>query len=293
MPYNNRYVKLIFLIVILTPGFFIPDSALAQRQPEWLHAHLNGTLKMKGHYYGAGFAEYKGNRPDYETLRLSKDRALDELCYQLSVSIKSQFEDHLTHKGDYETQQIASSLFISTRNVLSGIQEKKKWTDTRNRSHWVLLIIEKSKADQQVEEQKFINEVVDRLEHKQDEILEGMQKMASVMSTNMLAYSERLQQMESLLKTVETKIEASGDQVKSEYTTLRYQIERLEASKKAYEEKLAASERKQAQQLDTLIDQNRELKALLGKLSQKIQDDYFLSLADDDIRHKKAVTDRV
>jgi hypothetical protein len=282
-----------FLLVcfIMTFVCLIPGKSFAVYPPEWLQAHTSGSLKMPKEYYGAGFTEYKGEIPGYEELRLAKDRALDELCYQLSVSLQSKFEDRIIKKGDYEEQQIASSLFISTRKVLSGVQEKDKWTDNRKHRHWVLLVIDKDKADQQIEQQKFINEVVDRLEHKQDEVLEGIKQMASVLETNMQVYQDRMNQLEGLLKTIDTKVEASGAQTKEAYAYLRKDIKQLEKSRKAYEDTLAQSEKRQSRQIEALIAQNKELKALMSQLSEKIQDDYFLALANDDIQYKNADTD--
>jgi hypothetical protein len=286
---NCNSCLLLHLVVICL--FLTAGNATAAFQPEWLQAHLNGTLKMQKLYYGAGFAAYKGERPGYDTLRLAKDRALDELCYQLSVSIRSEFEEKLTHKKKYEDQQIASSLFISTRNVLSGIQEKEKWTDSGKRRHWVLLVIDKTKADQQVEQQKFINEVVDRLEHNQKEISAGIKKMASVLNNNMQVYKARMDQLESLLQNIDSKVAASGEQVKDEYAILRHDIMRLESSRKNYEEHLIESQRRQGEQLDALMAQNKMLLAQMGRLSQRIQGDYFLALADDDVRNKDTSTD--
>jgi hypothetical protein len=266
--------------------FLTPAKVDAAFQPEWVQSHINGTLKLQQQYYGAGFAEYKGETPQYEALRLAKDRALDELSYQLSVSITSKFEDRIEKKGKFEEEHIASSLFISTRKVLSGVQEKDKWTDTRSHRLWVLLVIDKAKADQQVEQQNFINEVVDRLEHKQDEVLAGIRQMASVLETNMQVYQDRMRQLEGLLKTIDTKIEASGDQTKEEYTSLRRDIIQLEISRKTFEEALVQSEKRQSDQIEELVAQNKELKAMMRHLSEKIQGDYFLALANDDIRYQ-------
>ena len=183
IPTAKRIVSFLIIFFIITTVFLISGETFAAFQPEWVQTHISSTLKMPKMYYGASFSDYKGEIPGYDTLRLAKDRALDELCYQLSVSIQSKFEDSIDKKGEYEEQHIASSLFISTRKVLSGVQEKDKWTDIRKHRHWVLLAIDKEKADHQVEQQKFINEVVDRLEHKQDEVLAGVKQMTSVLNT--------------------------------------------------------------------------------------------------------------
>jgi len=285
-PTAKRNVSFLLIYFIITSVFLIPGKTLAAFQPEWVQTYISGSLKMQDLYYGASFTEFKGEAPDYEALRLAKDRALDELCYQLSVSIQSKFEDSIVKKGEYEEQHIASSLFVSTRKVLSGIQEKDKWTDIRKHRHWVLLVIDKEKADQQIEQQKFINEVVDRLEHKQDEVLEGIKQMASVLNNSMQVYNDRMNQLEDLLHTIDTKVEASGAQTKEEYAYLRQDIMQLEKSRKAYEETLAQSEKRQSEQIEELITQNDELKVLMGQLSERIQCDYFLALANDDIRYK-------
>jgi len=271
---------------VLIFGFLMSDTALAAFPPDWLQAHLDGTLKMKNLYNGVSFAEYEGDLPGYDTMRLAKDRALDELSYQLSVSVRSTFEDSIVKKGDYEEQNIASSLFISTRKVLSGIGERDKWTDAGKRRYWVLLVIDKKEADRQMDQQKFINEVVDRLEHKQDEVIEGIKQMTMVLNNTMDIYNDRVDQLEGLLETIDDKIEASGTQTREGYGALRVEILRLQSSRKVYEDRLVASEQKHDQQMDALISQNEELKVLLGQLSQKIQGDYFLALADDDVRNK-------
>lgn len=256
-------------------------------QPEWLQKHLEGSLKIRDVYHGVSFAKYSQKSPDYDTQRLAKDRALDELCYQLSVSIQSEFEDQVVKKGQFEEQQIASSLFISTRKVLSGVEEKFRWLDKKRRQYWILLTIDRDRADQQVAQQTFINEVVDRLEHKQDEILNGMEQMAAVLDHNMQHYNERMDQFETLLNTIDSKIEASGSQVKDEYASLRKEILRLEKTRKSYEEILAESEKRQSQQIEALMAQNEELKVLMSGLTQKINKDYFLALTNDDLKYKQ------
>ena len=283
-----RSASCLLVCMLIFFVFLFPARTHAAFQPEWVRSHINGTLEEQKLYYGAGFAEYKGAAPAYDVLRLAKDRALDELSYQLSVSIKSKFENRIEKKGDFEEEHIASSLFISTRKVLSGVREKDKWTDTRRQRHWVLLVIDRAKADQQVEQQKFINEVVDRLEHKQDEVLTGIKQITSLLETNMQVYQDRMNQLEDLLQTIDTKIEASGDRTKEAYASLRQDVMHLETSRKAYEKVLAQSEERQSRQIEALIAQNKELKVLMRRLAEKIEADYFLALADDDIRFKHA-----
>jgi hypothetical protein len=262
------------------------QTAPAAFQPEWLQTYMNGTFRIPGLYHGVGFAEYEGDGPDHDTMRLAKDRALDELCYQLSVSIQSTFEDRVVKAGAYEDQQIASSLFVSTRKVLSGVEDKAKWTDSKKHRHWVLLVIDKDKADQQVEQQKFITEVAERLEHKQDEIQAGISRIATLLNNSMQIYNDRMQRLNDLLKTIDSKVESSGDQVKQEYAAIRSEIMRLQKARQAYENQMAESEQRQDAQLRALMEQNRELKDMIGRLTNSIQKDYFLALADNDTRYK-------
>ncbi len=280
-PVPCLFACLFFFFIILT----ISGSWAANR-PDWLRAHLEGTMKMQDVYHGISFASFEGKTPDYDTLRLAKDRALDELCYQLSVSIKSNVEDSMVKKGDYEEQHIVSSLFVSTRKVLSGIEERDRWTDTREHCHWVLLVVDKAEADRQLEKQTFINEVIDRLEHNQQEILEGIKQISSVLANAMQVYAARMNRLENLLTTIDTKVGTTGDHAREEYALIRQEIMRVDDDRKAYEEKIAHSQREHGEQIKELMLQNSELKNMLSRISDKIQKDYFLALADDDLEHK-------
>ncbi len=177
-----------------------------------LQHHIDGSLKLRGLYHGISFAEYDGSSPDYDAMRLAKDRALDELCYHLSVSIQSSFKDSIVKQGDFEEQAITSSLFVSTRKVLSGIQERDKWTNPKKQRHWVILVIDKDSADDQMKQQQFINEVVDRLEHKQDEILKGIKQIATMLNQNMKVYQDRMQHLSQLMENLDTKMGAAESQ---------------------------------------------------------------------------------
>ena len=252
-------------------------------QPDWIRAHQKGRLQLPGVYHGVGFAGFEGRKPGYEATRLAKDRALDELCYQLSVSIKSRFADSVIKSGNYEDQHITSSLFISTRQTLSGIKVQEKWTDSRQRRYWVLLIIDIQNADRQLEQQKFINEVAERLEHRQEEVQKGLDRITLLLNNNMQAYSERVNELGKLMKIIDTKVGEASVQTKKEYDLIREDIYRLESRRQAYEERVAQSQKKQSEQIAILIRQNRDLQKLLSHLSGEIQSDYFLSLADDDV----------
>ena len=253
--------------------------------PGWLQSHMDGTFKMPRAYHGISFALFKGKRPDYDAMRLAKDRALDELCYQLSVSLKSQFKEYLAQKGDYAEQHVASSLFVSTRKVLSGIEEKARWTDPKKHRHWVLLVIDRAKADRQVEQQNFINEVVNRLDHKQDEILKGIKRITSVLNQGMQVYTDRMNHLENLLETIDTKVGAAGAQTRKEYASLQLEINRLEESRKKHEDNLESTQKQQSKQIEELMHQNQKIQNLLTQIDERIQSDYFLALANDDLKH--------
>jgi len=282
---NNLKLQLLSLAAFSIFLFTSPLSA-APRQPQWLHSHLNGTLKLSGVYHGISFADYRGKKPDYDAIRLAKDRALDDLCYQLSVSVKSDFKNRILKKSGYEEEKISSSLFVSSRKVLSGVREKDGWTDARSRRHWVLLTIDRQKADEQLQQQKFINEVVDRLDRKQDEILEGTKKIAGLLDRHMSVYSAQMKHYEKLLQTIDQKVTGASDQTKMEYDQIRQTITSLEKRQKLHDEKMAGFSQQQSEQIAELGRQNKMLQNYLIQLSEKIQKDYFLALTNDDLKHK-------
>jgi len=282
MFYRLTIMLCIFLL-------FTPARAFAIK-PAWLQAHLDGNLKLPGVYHGASFAPYKGKSPDYAATKLAKDRALDELCYRLSVSIKSQFENRIVAKGNYEEQQIASSLFVSTRKVLSGVEQKQKWMDSRRHRYWVLVAIDKKKADRQLEEQKFVNQVVDRLENRQEEILKGIEKISSLLNQNMLIYADRMQHFEKLLVVIDKKVSSAGAETKNEYALIHDQINVLEQNRQEQAQRMESAQQTQSQQIAGLIHQNKMLQDLLVQISGKIQKDYFLALTDDDVKRQESTT---
>ena len=179
IPKNSgrTYRKALVLVLLL----IIPGVGHSSNSPQWLQAYQDGTLKLTNVYYGVGSSNFYGDSPDDDSRRRSKDRALDELCYQLSVSIKSEFKENMVQKGKYSDQEVASSLFVSTRKVFSGIREKHKWTDNQNNVYWVMVAIDRAEADRQVKQQDFVKEVVDRLENNQEEIATGLKKIANIL----------------------------------------------------------------------------------------------------------------
>ncbi len=264
-----RLSGLFFSVLII----LIPMTASAI-PPDWLQNHFQGNLTLSGAYHGVSFAEFEGKTPDYDAIRLAKDRALDDLCYKLAVSVKSQFEEKIAQTGDHSEENVSSSLFVGTRQTLSGVEEKDKWANSRKKRYWVLLVIDKAKADEQVGSQKFINEVVDRLTHKQDEILKGVEKISSVLSQTMKGYEDKIEQIGGLLTTIDSKIEAAGKQTKNEYSLILQEIKKLQDTKQ------------QSQQIQELINQNKMLQNMLVLVTGRIQKDYFLTLANDDLKNK-------
>ena len=282
MRHVFRLIFIVFFLLSLSGTSF---AAFTSYPPAWINDHQNESLKQAGFYHGVSFVDFKGGTPGYDDMRQAKDRALDELCYQLSVSVKSQFKESLSQQGNFDEQHVASSLFVSTRKTLSGIKEKAKWTDSKKHRHWVLLVIDKTKADRQVKHQKFINEVVDRLENRQDEILKGTKEIANILNRNMKAFDDRMVQLQNLLKEIEKKTDASGESTKKEYADIRSQIEQLERTRKQHLNKIESAQQQQSQKIDELISQNKEFKNLLNQIAGSIKNDYFLALTDDDVKH--------
>ena len=268
--------------LLLTTGIVSPAIAAP---PPWLRDHLNGRLDLPGVYYGISFADYKGKTPGYDTMRMAKDRALDELCYQLSVSVKSEYENKLLKKGRYEEEQIASSLLVTSRKVLSGVSEKDRYTDSRRHRYWVLLTIARGRADQQMEQQKFINEVTDRLEHRQGEIQNGVERIALVLDRQMAVYNEQMEHYGRLLKAIDQKVGAADDRSRQEYQQIRDVILRLEARQQAVDEQMRQQSDRQQEQIAQLMRQNRQLQNILLQLADKVQQDYFLALTSDDLQN--------
>jgi hypothetical protein len=173
-------LSLLWLFVLII--FFVPKT-FAAYQPHWLQAYIDGTFELPSYYYGVGFAPFEGESPDYGGRRLARNRALDDLCYQLSVSIKSDFKKKLVQKSPHTDQEeVILSLFVSIRNGFSGIKEKENWTDPNKHRYWVLVVIDKAKADHQVEDQRFFKEVVNRIDNTGEWRFEAIKKIKTVLN---------------------------------------------------------------------------------------------------------------
>jgi hypothetical protein len=211
----------------------------------------------------------------------------------------------MVQKGQYSDQEVASSLFVSTQKVFSGIREKHKWTDDQNSVYWVMIVIDKAEADRQVKQQDFVKKVVDRLEHNQREIVAGIKKMTVVLNQQMQFYKKRMNNFEDLLKTIDTKVGSSGEQTKAEYTGIKNEITKLGDKWDKQEDMLRDQNKKMealmrenqslqdllkksagSAQMETLMAQNKTLQDLLGKISNNINRDHFLALTQDDVKNQ-------
>jgi len=300
---NNT--RILLMTAALWLLLVIPGMGYSSTYPQWLQAYHDGTLNLTGVYYGVGSADFIGDLPDHDSRKLSKDRALDELCYQLSVSVKSELKENLVQKGQYSEQQVASSLFVESRKVFSGIREQQNWADPQNRVYWVMVVIDKAKADMQVKQQDFVNEVVNRLANNQREIVAGIKKMTAVLTQQMKFYKNRMNNFEKLLKTIDQKVGSAGDQTKSEYVGIKSEITKLgdqwnkqEQMLRDQNQKMEALMRKNealqdllkksasSAQMEALMTQSKTLQELFAKISNNIQGDHFLALTQDDVKNQ-------
>lgn len=252
--------------------------------PEWVEAFQQGSLISEDAYFGVGTADYKGIEPDFQCRRLSKDRALDDLSYQLSVSITSQLQDQLAQKGKYSQEQVSSSLFVSTRKVLNGITEKEKWTDIGKGSYWVMLSIDKESARKQVDRQEFINEVAQRLEKKQAEINSGIKKLNLLFAEHNKRIDHRMQRMEGMLDRINSKISPSQASADINYTLFMQKLHKV-GQQWQLQEKIVGD---QTQRLDLLMRQNQILTQQLAQILKLIQKDPYLAMVEDDVKNQQA-----
>jgi hypothetical protein len=264
---------LLFSITILAPSI-----CYASPQPRWLRDHMAGTFELPGLYYGIASAPFKGESPAYEERDLARDRAVNDLSYRLSVSVQSSFKELLGQRGSFSDQEVESSLFVTTRLVLSGVEPQEDWADQKAHLYWIIVTVDKEKADKEVAQQNFITEVIDRLEGKQDEVLKGIKTIEELLSQRLSAYEGRVAHLTGLVETIDSKIEHAGAQTKQEYASLQTEIKHLEQ----------AFLQGQNAKMEELTQQNRVLYDLLGKISQKIGKDYFLSLSADDMKYQQA-----
>jgi hypothetical protein len=281
IPKNNPRITIGAAVLVLL--LIIPCMGHASNYPQWLQTYQDGTLKSANYYYGVGSAEFiEGATDIFESRRQSKDRALDELCYQLSVSIKSEFKEKMVQRMQIADQDVASSLFVSTKKVFSGIKVKHKWRDDQKSVYWVMVVIDKAEADRQVRQQDFVNEVVDRLANNQEEIAVGLKKIANVLVHQGKIQQARLKRLEELMKKIDQKVGSAGDQTREEYTGIKNEITTL-GNKWNNQEKMLLDQNKK---MEALMSQNKALQELLSRVASNIHEDHFLALAQDDVRNQ-------
>jgi hypothetical protein len=194
-------------------------------------------------------------------------------------------EDRIAKKGQYEEQHITSSLFVTTRKVLSGVKEQERWTDADRHRHWVLLVIDRNRADEQLAKQNLADDVAYRLENRQQEVLDGIKAITGMLDRNMALYAEQMAHYGELLQKIDTKVGAASTATRQEYDAIRQAIATMEARQRLHNDTMARYSDQQNQQMAELIRQNNELRQQILKVTGKIQKDYFLALADDDLKN--------
>jgi hypothetical protein len=239
---------------------------------------MSGAFNIHEVYHGIGSCSFNGASPLHDERELARKRAINDLGYNLSVSIKSKYVNRIEQVGTFTDERIESSLFVSTKLVLSGITPQESWIDKGKRRYWVMVTIPKEQADKQVAQQSFLNDVIDRLEGKQDEVKLGMKAIEETLAQRLMAYEGQMANLAGLVGTIDSKIEDASDASRKEYASLQKEITRLEQVFKA----------SQDAKMEELIRQNKVLHDLLGRISQKIEKDYFLSLTVDDIKYQRA-----
>ena len=270
----NRFAAVAFFITPL----FIPGIILAQ-PPLWVEKSHQGNLTSDSAYFGVGSADYKGQDPDHECQLLSKNRALDDLSYQLSVSITSELKDNLSQKGKYSKEQVSSSLFVSTRKVFSGIKVQEKWNDSEAQRYWVMLSIDKDQAERQIQQQDFANEVAQRLEDKQASIDTGIKTLKSILKANASKNDERIQTMEALLVRLNKKFDSFEKRPQTGYEDFIKRVQTIETQQQKDD-----LSKNQAAKLDLLIRQNQYLTQKITQLSDSVQQDHFLAMVENDVQ---------
>jgi hypothetical protein len=263
-------------------ALLIPAMIFAQT-PLWVEQSNQGNLTSDSAYFGVGSADYKGQDPDHDSQLLSKNRALDDLSYQLSVSITSELKDNLSQKGKYSKEQVSSSLFVSTRKVLSGIKVQEKWNDRTAQRYWVMLSIDKDQAERQIQQQDFANEVVQRLEKNQVSIETGIKKLDSILKAHTEKNDTRMQHIQALFVRLDKKLDSFENSPQTGYEDFFKKVQYIEAQWQKKED----LSKNQATQLDLLIRQNQFLAQKLTQLSDSVREDHFLAMVEDDVQNQE------
>jgi len=230
-------------------------------------------LHDKQYYYGINSAEFRGTQPDYQTIQQAKDRAIKDLSYGLSVDIQSYYQEQLS---TYKDEEIKSSLMLSARLVLNGIKVHDQWTDCQNRQHWMVVSINRSVADKQVKEQKFIKQVLKCLKSDQKKIRQSIESMNKIIAMRMKRVEEQYDHLSRLSKVLDRKITESSTQTQKNYRFLIKQIDKLTQT-------FNQAQQQKNKKISSLLNEQQHLIKNVEIISQKIQSDYFLSFINDDI----------
>jgi len=116
---------------------------------------------------------------------------------------------------------------LSARLVLNGIKVHDQWTDCQNRQHLMVVSINRSIADKQVKEQKFINQVLKCLKSDQKEIRQGIESMNNIINMRMKRIEEQYGHLSRLSKVLDKKITESSTQTQKNYRLLIKHIDKL------------------------------------------------------------------
>lgn len=103
------------------------------------------TFHIRDVYHGVGSASFDGATPFHEERELARRRAINDLSYTLSIVIKSESANRIAQEGDFKDKRVESSIFVTTRLVLSGVETKESWTDKEKHLHWVLVPLKKKR----------------------------------------------------------------------------------------------------------------------------------------------------
>ncbi len=275
MKHFQSALVLLFLLLI-------PPTA-ASSPPEWVHAFQKGNLISPSAYLGVGWAAFEDNKPSYKCRQLSKDRAIDDLARQLSVMIKSQLKENLAQKGEYSQAEVTSSLTITTHQVLNGIKEKGRWTDSLERYHWVLVTIDKESAERQVQQQDFVNRVLKQLENNQTGIKKGIQRLQQYNEEQNQRIDKHMHSINGMFHRIVNQVDISNKKLIEEYTGLKQKYLTVQHQ---WQQQKEISQH-QSSQLDFLIDQNQTLTQQLTQILSVIQNDQYLALVKDDVENQR------
>jgi hypothetical protein len=194
-----------FFIVLLYLTAFPLSSIYAQNiypRPPWLDLQYS----PQSAYHGVGWCRFNGSDPSFDEQELATNRALDNLCLKLSATVISEMKDVMNQRTEggmpFTDEDVSSCLFVKTKQTLTGWQLSDSWTDFEKKVFWVLVIIDKKKADLQVKEQRFINEVVDGLKDEIRFVLKEQKKLAEQLNAQM---EDRLREFLEKIREEELK----------------------------------------------------------------------------------------